>query len=181
MKTRLSPGRHRAAATAGSSSSRHAARPRAGGRRGVLAAAVGATLVGGGAAIAAWTVSGEGPADAQAITADEVVIDDLATPTAQLYPGGTGDITFRVRNPLDYPVTLNTVQFGDVTPSGTCPVGSVVPVGGYTMAAPVVLAANQGFTEVTLADAVEMLNAVTTDACKGATFSIEVGLSGFSS
>ena len=132
-------------------------------------------------AVAAWTVGGEGPADAKAITADEVEIDDLAAPTAELYPGGRGDITFRVRNPLDYPVTLDTVDLGAVTPSGACPQGSVVPVAGYQLASDILLSANQGFTEVVLDDAVEMVNAVTTDACKGATFSIEVGLSGYSS
>ena len=185
MSTRQSRGRHRAV-PARPAPSRHA-RP-AGGRhvrpasrvRHRLAVVAAGTVLfgGGGAATAAWVAQGDGDADAMALSAQSVVVDNQAEPVADLYPGGTGDVVLRVRNPNPYAVALTTVQYGTVT--GGCAAGSVVAVQAtVTLAQPIQLPANSPVQTVTFSDVVRMVPTAPNE-CQRAVFTVPVTLTGTS-
>src|SRR4051812_43971271 len=76
-------------------------------RRAVVAAGVVAALATGGtAAYAYWSASGNGAGTIQAITAATLTVTAAVTPVADLYPGKTSDLTFRISNTNGYPVSL---------------------------------------------------------------------------
>ena len=147
----------------------------------MVVAGVTTALLGGGVALAAWSVSGNGDGEAQAIDADEIVVDDQASPTAGLFPGGQAGVTVRVQNPLPYPVTLTHVTYGAVTTTGggSCDSDVVTPTGSgaVPLGTPISLAKESAFTPVTIPAALEM-STEATDNCKGATFSVDVTFSG---
>ena len=175
MSIRQSQGRHRAVEAGPAPTSHRRPTSR---RRRVVAAAVGGTvLLGGGAAMAAWTIAGEGPGDARAITPDALLVDDQATALGDLYPGASGDVVVRVRNPNPYPVVLQTARFGTVTASGTCPQASVSPVAPAMPIPGSVTLSDGDWHELTLADAVAM-DFAAPDDCKGAGFSVRVTVEG---
>ncbi|MGY1686841.1 hypothetical protein ACI8AK_14730 [Geodermatophilus sp. SYSU D00867] len=133
---------------------------------------------GGGAATAAWVAQGDGDADATALSAQPILVDDQAEPVADLYPGGTGDVVLRLRNPNPYAVTLTTVQYGTVT--GGCAAGSVVPVQTtVTLAQPIRLEEDSAVQTVTFPDVVRMLPTAPNE-CQRATFTVPVTLTGTS-
>ncbi|MGY1778390.1 hypothetical protein ACI8AV_21270 [Geodermatophilus sp. SYSU D00804] len=175
MSIRQSQGRHRAV-EAGSAPTSHR-RPTSRRRRVTAAAVGGVVLLGGGAAMAAWSISGEGPGDAQAIAPDRLQVDDQAAAVADLYPGTTGDVVVRVRNPNPYPVVLQTARFGTVTAGGDCPQDSVSAVAASMPIPGSVTLSDGNWHELTLADAVAMTFAAP-DECKGATFSVRVTVEG---
>ena len=70
-----------------------------------------AILLVAGVAFAAWTASGSGSGSAQAITAQDLGTDAATPQSAQLYPGGTGDLEITITNPNPYPVRVTSVQF----------------------------------------------------------------------
>jgi hypothetical protein len=185
VSTHQSRGRHRAVLER-PAPSRHArpaggrhARPGSRVRHRLLVVTAGTVLFGGGgAATAAWVAHGSGDADAMALSAQSVVVDNEAEPVADLYPGGTGDVVLRVRNPNPYAVTLTTVQYGTVI--GGCAAGSVVPVQAtVTLAPPIQLAANSTVQTVTFPDVVRMVPTAPND-CQRAAFTGPVTLTGTS-
>lgn len=140
-----------------------------------LGAAV--TLIGGGAAFAAWSASGTGPGQARALTAQSITVTS-ATATADLYPGFTnGDVSFSLANPNPYPVTLTSMTAGSITSSNAaaCPASNV----SVTSATGLTLAVGAGATVSgqTIADVVSMASGAP-DGCQGVTFTISLTLSG---
>ncbi|MGZ5295148.1 MAG: hypothetical protein ACXWH5_14350 [Actinomycetota bacterium] len=140
-------------------------------------------------AFAAWTATGTGSGYTQATTASALsTVDVSASTTAQLYPGGTGDVEIRVSNPNPYPVLVTSVS-GSGLPGGITSdtVGcSGAGTGlvftdqtGLTIAVPAAVGATPGEASETLTGAVAMTNA-SVNACQGATFAIPVTLSGAS-
>ena len=68
------------------------------------------TVLAASVAFAAWTATGAGHGYAKAGTAEAVTtIDASASTSAQLYPGGSGDVKLTVSNPNDYPVKLASI------------------------------------------------------------------------
>lgn len=184
MSTRQSQGRHRAV-PAEPARSAHAA-PRKLPRRAAVVATGTLVLTTSGIAFAAWTAYGSGPSDTRAITAADIVVT-AASAGAELYPGGTGSVTFTVQNPNPYAVSLTTADFGTISsrlPEGsTCAAGSVVPVAASIDLAArgqaISLPAQSGTVTVTLPGVVSMVTTAT-DACQGNTFTVPVALSGVS-
>lgn len=58
-----------------------------------------------------WSVTGTGNGYSKALTAQTLtVLDASASTTAQLYPGGTGDLVVKVTNPNPFAVTITGVS-----------------------------------------------------------------------
>jgi len=130
-------------------------------------------------AFAAWTSSGTGSGAAQAASA-VALTTTAATTSAQLFPGGSGDLKVTVKNDNGYPVRVT-----DVTGSGTvtsdkgsaCDASTGVTFTdqhGQALDVPA-----NGTTSFTVAGAVHMSNASDT-SCQGAVFTIPVSLVGAS-
>jgi hypothetical protein len=138
-----------------------------------------AVMTGGGVAYAAWVASGTGTATAKATTAQQLTTE-VATASADLYPGATGDLRLTISNPNGYPVRVTRVApNGDVTGSGGTGVCAVPDVTfteqtGLTLDVPAT-----GSASFTLADSVQMGNN-SDDGCQGATFTVPVSMSGAS-
>jgi hypothetical protein len=154
----------------------------------VIALLVVAAL-GGGIAAAAWLVSGTGAATSQAATAVSLTVSP-GTPTASLYPKpaagygspSVGAVVTTVSNPNPFPVQLTSATFGAVTATPlagrTCAASNVVATGPVTLATPVTVAANST-APVTVPGALEMISAAD-NGCQGATFTVQVTLTGAS-
>ena len=145
----------------------------------VASSVVGASLVAG-VAFAAWTADGTGSGYAQAKTA-QAVSTVAATTSAQLYPGGTGDLVLKVANPNDYPVTITAVTGNGNIVSGVsgCDSSNGVSFADQTGLSLVVPAKSEG-TVHTLVGKVSMSNASLT-ACSGQTFTVPVSIAAASS
>jgi hypothetical protein len=101
-----------------------------------------------------------------------------ATGAADLYPGFTGgDVFFTITNPNPYPVTFTSMTAGTVTSSNpaACPSTnvSVANASGLSLAA----AASSTSGTQSIANVVTMA-AGAPDGCQGATFTINLTLSG---
>lgn len=146
--------------------------------RSTIATSVVATFVAGGAALAAWNVTGEGSGSAGAASA-EVLESVTVTIAASLYPGLTTDATLAVTNPNPFPVRLLDIEFGTVTVSDAA--------GCDDTNAQVTFTDITGVTDATyfigaddaesflLEDVVAMGTGAST-LCQGATFSVDVEL-----
>jgi hypothetical protein len=130
-------------------------------------------------AFAAWTSSGTGSGSAQATSA-VALTTTAATTSAQLFPGGSGDLKITVKNDNGYPVRVT-----DVTGSGTitsdkgsaCDASTGVSFTdqhGQALDIP----ANTS-TTFTLSGVIRMSNA-SDNSCQGAVFTIPVSLVGAS-
>lgn len=158
-------------------------------RTGVIALFL-VALIGGGVAAAAWLVSGTGAATSQAASAVNLTVT-AGSPTASLYPkpvGGYGStavgaVVALVDNPNPFPVRLTNATFGTVTATPiagrTCAATNVIAPAPVTLATPVTLAANSADTAVTIPGALEMLQTAD-NGCQGASFSVQVTLTGAS-
>ncbi|GHG07145.1 MULTISPECIES: hypothetical protein [Amycolatopsis] len=142
----------------------------------VVTTVVGATL-GGGIAVAAWTSSGSGAANAKAGMAaapTTTAVPGSAFTTGLLYPGGpAGDAKIVVNNPNPYPVKVSTIV-ANGTPAGSGGTGTCTTTGvSWTAQSPNAPVAAGGSTTLTLTGAVAMSTA-SDDGCQGALFAIPV-------
>ncbi|HVV37902.1 MAG TPA: hypothetical protein VHC63_14935 [Acidimicrobiales bacterium] len=134
-----------------------------------------------GVAFAAWTASGAGSGYTKARTAQALsTVDVSATTTAQLYPGGSGDVLVRIANPNPYDVVVTgiaqtasaSISSGNATCDNSNSVTYSDQTGTWTVPA-------GGESTVTLTGAAAMSTA-SVDACQGLVFTIPVTLSGHS-
>ena len=139
------------------------------------------TVTGAGIAFAAWNADGKGDATVAAKTASKLKVTNVAIPDA-LYPGGSSNLSVKVKNPNPYAVTVTSIA-NDTSASVT-----VATVPGSTCAA-----TNASFTNqpvnvpiaagaeatITVPGVSMILNAA--DGCQGATFTFPVVASGASS
>lgn len=149
-----------------------------------------AVALAGGVAAAAWLVTGTGAASSQAASAVSLTVT-AGSPTASLYPKpaagyaspSVGAVVALVDNPNPFPVRLTNVTFGAVSatplPGRVCAASNVVAPAPVTLATPVTLPANSTATTVTVPGALEMI-ANADNGCQGASFSVQVTLSGAS-
>ena len=153
------------------------------GKRATIVALITGVLMAAAVAFAAWTATGGGNGYAKATTAQALTtVDASADTTAQLYPGGTGDVQIRIHNPNPYDVTVTDITGNGaiVTTDATaaCDASTGVTFDDQTGLTDVVPA---GTTVLfTLTGAAHMSNA-SDNSCQGKTFAIPVSLSGASS
>jgi len=131
-------------------------------------------VVGGGVAVAQWSSVGVGEGGASAGVTVDVTVTGGSAP-ADLHPGATGDLAVELDNPNDYAVRFTSLVGGSVTPSrGSCPPGVVTLVDGHI---DVLVPAGADDHPAVLDDVVRMDRAAP-DGCQGATFAVEVSLTG---
>ena len=130
-----------------------------------------------GVAYAAWTATGSGSGASEATTALALsTVDATAITSAQLYPGGSGDLVVRIQNPNPFGVTVRSIQpNGSITSDrGTaCNAATGLAFAGRTGLTEAV-PANATVT-VTLVGAVSM-DGSSDDTCQGAVFTVPVTL-----
>ena len=167
-------------------------------RRSMIVGVVVAVVLVAGVAFAAWTASGSGSGSAEAVSAQDLTTTAATPQSAQLYPGGTGDLELTINNPNPYPVRVTGVAFdatgyvdsdqaSDCTdaPASTNPTG--VTFNGYTangttepyLDVPAASGGTDGTATFTLAGTVSMDN-TSANGCQGAVFDIPVTLDGAS-
>jgi hypothetical protein len=143
-----------------------------------------AVLLLGGIVFAAWVVTGTGSGYSKARTAAVLTTADVsATTSAQLYPGGQGDVKVRINNPNPFPVKVTQINpngaIGSDLAGCTDVGGDPTKATGVTFTAQSLSSGNVvaggGSLDLTLANAVSMDN-TSVDACQGAVFSIPVSI-----
>jgi hypothetical protein len=150
-------------------------------KRASLATIITGMLLAAGVAFAAWTATGSGNGYAQAKGMSAVTLGDASTyTTAQLYPGGTGDLVLRVTNPNSYDVTVTTVT--GTGPAITAPTNATCDAStgvSFTnqsgLSGASYLVPGGGTATITLTGAVSMSSA-SVNACKGLTFTVPVSV-----
>jgi hypothetical protein len=132
-------------------------------------------------AFAAWTASGSGSGYAKAKTAQALTtVDVSASTTAQLYPGGTGDVIVKITNPNPYAVTVTGLAgAGTITSDKGAMCDAATGVTYTAPSSPSLAVAAGASTQFTLTGAVAMSNS-SANACQGAVFTIPVTLTGTS-
>lgn len=132
-----------------------------------------------GVAVALWSATGSGNGGAKALTAQALTITAAGAPTADLFPGASGDLQFTVTNPNPYPISLTDVDYGAVTSSdqANCPAANLTTAADGSLAAPIALNANAVNTPATIADAIT-LDVNAPDGCQGVTFTVAITLTG---
>jgi hypothetical protein len=147
-------------------------------RTSVATVATGALLAAG-IAFAAWTATGSGNGYAKAQSVSPLTtVDASASTTAQLYPGGTGDVVITVSNPNSFPVTITAVTGnGTITSDkgAACNASTGVTftnTSGLSQVAP-----GSTTTSFTLSGKAAMSSA-SDNSCQGAVFTIPVTLTG---
>jgi len=146
----------------------------------VLVGATGILLATSSTAYGYWSTTGKGSGSAQSATFQPVTVEVVAPSTAQLFPGGSGDLVVKVSNPNPFAVsvvlaedalqkiTSNKAGCADAgAPSDTSVTG--VRFDGATISVP----KQATGVELTLAGKVRM-TASSVSACQGAVFTIPV-------
>jgi len=149
------------------------------GRKLSLMGAVLALFLVGSVVFAAWLVTGEGNGAAQAVTADDLVVQP-GTTSADLYPGADGDVELTIENPNAFDVEVQTIV-GDGPVTSAAPGCSTTGVSFTDQLAVTGMTVAAGATiNVSLDDAASMNNS-SDNGCQGATFSVPVSVTAQSS
>jgi hypothetical protein len=156
-------------------------------KRSAAVIAVTAVAIGGGAAWAAWLVTGDGETTVQA--GKSVKLDLAGSPIiGTLVPGSTSDIKFDVENQNKFPVQIKTIKIAPVkSDNAKCVATDNVKATEAALPAANLLkvpAANDpanktnvGKLSVTYPGAIRMVVAPE-DACQNATFTFSIDVSG---
>ena len=133
--------------------------------------------VAGGVTLGNWAVSGSGNAYAKAKTAEALTLADAsASTTAQLYPGGTGDVKLRVTNANPFDVTITGVSGNGAITSDKGSACNASTGVSFTSQNSLTLSLAAGAsTTFTLTGAATMSNA-SDNSCQGALFTIPVSV-----
>jgi P pilus assembly chaperone PapD len=123
-----------------------------------------------------WNVTGTGSGYSKAVSAQSLTLSDAsASTTAQLYPGGSGDLVVKVTNPNPFAVTITGVSngSGSITSNkgAACDASTGVT---YTNTTGLSQAVAAGATVTfSVSGKVAMSNA-SDSTCQGATFTIPI-------
>ena len=131
-----------------------------------------------GVTFGSWSITGTGNGYSKAVTAQALTTVDVSgSTTAQLYPGGTGDLIVRVSNPNPFAITVTSVTGnGTITSDKGASCNSST---GVTYTDTTGLSQNVGAgaaATFTLANKVSMANS-SADACQGAIFTVPISIS----
>ena len=145
----------------------------------IVGGVVGAVALTGGIALALWDATGSGFGAAKARTAVALTITAAVSPTADLYPGGSGALQFTVTNTNPYSVTLTTYTTSTITSSDqtNCAASNVSATTSGTLGASIVVGANATSTVQSLAGLV-LMGGSAPNLCQGVTFTITMTLAG---
>jgi hypothetical protein len=96
----------------------------------IIGATVVSLAVGGGVALAVWTVSGSGSGAGAATVANNLTVTAITPsgPGASLYPGGpAGQVYFTIANPNPFAVTITGLSWGTPISTNTtsCPSANI--------------------------------------------------------
>ncbi|HEX6761227.1 MAG TPA: hypothetical protein VF094_00360 [Gaiellaceae bacterium] len=143
-----------------------------------------AVLIAGGVTLGSWAVGSDpGSGYAKAVSGTNLTLNEAsALTTAQLHPGGTGDVVVSVNNTNPFPVTVTAVNgAGTITSNKGVSCDAATGVTFAPQTPNVTVPANTGLTPYvfTLAGAASMSNA-SDNSCQGAIFTIPVTLTGTS-
>jgi len=131
-------------------------------------------------AFATWTTDGSGTASDQALTAQAVTLDAVATPTADLYPGGQGAAQFTVTNPNPYPVQLTSISFTTVTSGNeaNCPATNLTVAATIDLSASPISVPANGQSGTESVPGAFTLSASAPDGCQGVVFTVDATATG---
>lgn len=139
------------------------------------------TMLAASVALASWLATGTGSGSAKATTAQNLTTTAVVPPTAQLYPGGTGDLSIQIDNPNPYAVDVT--QIARTADPITSDAGAACDAStGVSMTTPLAVTITVpagGSTSTTVAGVVSMDNS-SDNSCQGATFTVPVTVSGAS-
>jgi len=149
----------------------------------ILIGTVAATVTVSGTAYAFWTAAGSGTAKAKSTSAVALTVAAVTPTNGDLFPGGTGAVTFTVQNTNGYNVNLNKLTSASVVSDDTtnCPnanigiTAGVIPSGGATVNYTI----NAGQTTGTQSIAgLLTMAAAAPDGCQGKTFTVTLNFTG---
>ena len=126
--------------------------------------------------LGSWAVSGSGNGASKALAAQALTLADASASTsAQLYPGGSGDVILKVSNPNPFAVTItDVVSAGTITSDKGAACNAATGVALIAQhALSKALTANAVNTVITLTGAATMSNA-SDNSCQGAVFTVPV-------
>ena len=144
----------------------------------VFAAAV-LVIASGSAAYAAWNASGTGNGTAEATTAKALTVTEVDN-GADLYPGASTSVSFKITNTNPYPVQVTNavVSVDKVTsPASQCTKADVTAVGSVAVDSGVIEPGAN--STVTVPSAISMVADANND-CQNATFDFVVAITGAS-
>lgn len=132
-----------------------------------------------GIVLAAWSALGSGDGADEAVTAQTLTVTAVSSPTADLYPGGSGALQFTITNANPYSLTFTSVAYGAVTSSApsTCPASNVTATAGGTLTSSINVIANASAVPGSISSALTM-SLSAPDACQGVVFTVPVTLTG---
>jgi hypothetical protein len=122
-----------------------------------------------------WTTSGGGSGSAEAHTQTIDLVVDNPTAQASLFPGSTGDVTFKLGNTNGYQVTVTGIAANGAITSdkGGCAGTNATFTPSLVDATGLVVASGATAQLVTLPDRLA-LSADAPNVCQGATFTVPV-------
>lgn len=138
-------------------------------------------LVATGLAYGFWTVLGTGQGSDKATSSLSLTITAALSPTADLFPGGSGALQFTVTNPNPFGVSLTSLSTTTVTSSDptNCPATNVTATAGPTAITAISVAANATSPVQSIPGVVAMATTAP-NGCQGVTFTVSATLSGSS-
>lgn len=143
-----------------------------------LAAALGSAVVAGGVTFGTWSVGSDpGNGYAKAVTAQNLTLSDASASTsAQLYPGGTGDVKVKVTNPNSFAVTITAVNgAGSITSDKGAGCDAATGV-SFTNQTGLTQAVGAGATVTFTLTGAAAMASTSASSCQGAVFTIPISL-----
>ena len=137
-----------------------------------------AVMTAGGATYGGWTFVSTGSGYAKAVSGQALTLQDASASTsAQLYPGGSGDLVVKVANPNSFAVTITSVSNGSGSiasdKGAACNAATGVSYTSTTGLSQVVAAG--ATVTFTVANKVSMSNS-SDNSCQGAVFTIPINV-----
>jgi hypothetical protein len=153
-------------------------------RRWRVATVAAVVLVFAAGALAYWTTTGSGTAQATVTNPDPLTITAGGAPSTLLFPAGSGDVTAHIENPNPFVIHISTLALDtsqgsgssgfDASPSG-CNLASLSFTaqtnGGTGWNVPKKVGVTNGVIDVALAGAIHMSSSAS-NACQSATFTV---------
>jgi hypothetical protein len=155
-------------------------------KRATIASLFIGVLLAGSIAFAWWSATGTGNGYAKATTPAALTTVDVSTSaSAQLYPGGTGDLIVKIHNPNPYAITVTSIAATGATPravsgNATCDAADSVYLIATLSGLSINVPAGGDSSLQTFTNAVKMDGPSAVDACQGKTFAVPVTLTGTS-